>query len=107
MQTAFAEETEQDEEGADNLTPASGWKWYGCVRDQDLSVSEVSRSRDLVKTAVRYWVAQYDAEHSGGAGEGKSLTAEQQRIRQLDAENRQLREDNALPKKRRPSLPGN
>ncbi|KAI3601484.1 transposase (fragment) [Cupriavidus taiwanensis] len=30
---------------------------------------------------------------------GKPLTAEQQRIRQLEAENRQLREDNALLKK--------
>jgi hypothetical protein len=32
---------------------------------------------------------------------GKPLTAEQQRIRQLEAENRQLREDNTLLKKRR------
>jgi transposase InsO family protein len=39
------------------------------------------------------------AERAGGPGEGKPLTAEQQRIRQLEAENRQLREDNALSKK--------
>jgi transposase len=51
---------------------------------------------DLVETAVRRWVAQYDAERAGGPDEGKRLTAEQQRIRQLEAENRQLREDNAL-----------
>ncbi|WP_199731329.1 IS3 family transposase [Paraburkholderia sp. RAU2J] len=69
------------------------------VRDQGLSVSEVCRSMDLVETAVRRWVAQYDAERAGGPGEGKPLTAEQQRIRQLEAENRQLREDNALLKK--------
>lgn len=35
------------------------------VRDQGLSVSEVSRSMDLVETAVRRWVAQYDAERGG------------------------------------------
>lgn len=69
------------------------------VRDQGLSISEVSRSMDLVETAVRRWVAQYDAELAGGPGEGKPLTAEQQRIRQLESENRQLREDNALLKK--------
>jgi transposase len=69
------------------------------VRDQGLSVSEVCRSMDLVETAVRRWVAQYDAERAGGPGEGKPLTAEQQRIRQLEAENRQLREDNTLLKK--------
>jgi transposase len=77
------------------------------VRDQGLSIGEVCRSMDLVETAVRRWVAQYDAECAGGPGEGKPLTAEQQRIRQLEAENRQLREDNALQKERRPSLPGN
>ncbi|MGF6696983.1 transposase [Paraburkholderia sp. MM5496-R1] len=75
------------------------------VRDQGLSVSEVSRSMDLVETAVRRWVAQYDAERAGGPGEGKPLTAEQQRIRQLEAENRQLREDNTLLKNIRRAMP--
>ncbi|EUC18850.1 transposase IS3/IS911 family protein, partial [Burkholderia sp. BT03] len=32
------------------------------VRDQGLSVSEVCRSMELGETAVRRWVAQYDAE---------------------------------------------
>ncbi|MFM0642677.1 transposase, partial [Paraburkholderia metrosideri] len=35
------------------------------VRDQGLSVGEVCRSMDLVDTAVRRWVAQYDAERAG------------------------------------------
>lgn len=69
------------------------------VRDQGLSVSEVCRSMELGETAVRRWVAQYDAECAGGPGVGKPLTTEQQRIRQLEAENRQLREDNTLLKK--------
>ena len=69
------------------------------IRDQGLSVSEVCRSMELGETAVRRWVAQYDAVSSGGAGVGKPLTAEQQRIRQLEMENRQLREDNTLLKK--------
>ena len=54
---------------------------------------------ELGETAVRRWVAQYDAECAGGPGAGKPLTVEQQRIRQLEAENRQLREDNTLLKK--------
>lgn len=69
------------------------------IRDQGMPIGEVCRSMDLVETAVRRWVAQYDAERAGGAGAGKPLTAEQQRIRQLEAENRQLREDNTLLKK--------
>lgn len=54
---------------------------------------------ELGETAVRRWLAQYDAECAGGPGMGKPLTVEQQRIRQLEAENRQLREDNTLLKK--------
>ena len=69
------------------------------VRDQGLSVNEVCRTMELGKTAVRRWLAQYNAECAGGPGIGKPLTAEQQRIRQLEAENRQLREDNTLLKK--------
>src|SRR5471030_539884 len=69
------------------------------IRDQGLSVGEVCRSMELGETAVRRWVAQYDAESSGGAGVGKPLTTEQQRIRQLEVENRQLREDVNLLKK--------
>jgi transposase len=38
------------------------------VRNQGLSVGEVCRSVDLVDTAVRRWVAQYDAERAGGPG---------------------------------------
>jgi transposase len=70
------------------------------IRDQGLPVGEVCRSMELGETAVRRWVAQYDAESSGGAGVGKPLTAEQQRIRQLEVENRQLREDVNLLKNR-------
>jgi len=29
---------------------------------------------ELGETAVRRWVAQYDAERAGGSGEGKPLT---------------------------------
>ena len=69
------------------------------VREQGLSVGQVCRDMDLVDSAVRRWVAQFDAEKLGQPGIGKPLTAEQQRIRQLEVENRQLRSDNDLLKK--------
>ena len=69
------------------------------VKDQGLSVAEVCRSMDLGETAVRRWVQQYAGELDGQAGIGKPLIAEQQRIRQLEAENRQLRMDNDILKK--------
>ena len=77
------------------------------IRDQGLSVGQVCRDMDLVESAVRRWVEQFDEEAAGRPGMGKPLTAEQQRIRQLEAENRQLKSDNEILKKHRPSLPGN
>ena len=51
------------------------------------------------ETAVRRWLVQVDEEAAGRAGIGKPLTAEQQRIRQLEAENKQLRGDVDILKK--------
>ena len=48
----------------------------------------------LGETAVRRWLSQFEAELLG-----QPLTAEQQRIRQLEAENRQLRGDVDILKK--------
>lgn len=69
------------------------------VRDQGLSVSQVCKDMKLVDSAVRRWLDQYEQESQGLAGVGKPLTAEQQRIRQLEAENRQLKSDNDILKK--------
>ena len=43
----------------------------------------------LGKTAVRRWLARVNVEQIGQLGIGKPLTAEHQRIRQLEAENKQ------------------
>lgn len=69
------------------------------VRDQGLGVTEVSRTMDLGETAIRRWITQVDAEAGGKPGIGLPLTTDQQRIRQLETENRQLRSDNDLLKK--------
>ena len=53
----------------------------------------------LGETAVRRWLAQVDAEQIGQPGIGKPLTGEHHRIRQLEAENRQLRGDVEILKK--------
>ena len=69
------------------------------IREQGLTVGQVCRDMELGESAVRRWLTQVDAEQAGRPGIGKPLTAEQQRIRQLEAENRQLRQDNDLLKK--------
>ena len=69
------------------------------IREQGLSVGDVCRDIKLGETAVRRWLAQTDEEAAGRPGIGKPLTAEQQRIRQLEAENNQLRGDVDILKK--------
>jgi transposase len=69
------------------------------IKEQGLSVRHVSQSIDIGQTAIRRWLTQYDAEVNGKPGIGNPLTAEQQRIRQLEHENRQLRSDVDVLKK--------
>lgn len=44
------------------------------IREQGLSIGQVCRDLDLVDSAVRRWLAQYNAEQSDQAGIGKPLT---------------------------------
>lgn len=69
------------------------------IKEQGLSVQNVSQSMDIGPTAIRRWLTQYDAEQSGKPGIGNPLTADQQRIRHLEVENRQLRMDVDILKK--------
>ena len=57
------------------------------------------QTMDIGVSSIRRWMEQYDAEQNGQPGIGKPLTAEQQRIRQLEQENRQLRSDVDVLKK--------
>jgi transposase len=69
------------------------------VKVQGLSISQVCKDMKIGESAVRRWIAQFEAEQLGQSGIGKPLTAEHQRIRQLEAENRQLRGDVDILKK--------
>ena len=69
------------------------------IKTQGLSIGQVCNDMSLGATAVRRWLAQFEAEQLGQCGIGKPLTAEHQRIRQLESENRQLRGDVEILKK--------
>jgi transposase len=69
------------------------------VKVQGLSISQVCKDMKIGESAVRRWIAQFEAEQLGQNGIGKPLTAEHQRIRQLETENRQLRGDVDILKK--------
>ena len=68
------------------------------VKVHGLGIAEVCKDMKL---------SQFEAEQSGHSGIGKPLTAEHQRIRQLEFEDRQLRGDVEILKKHRPFLPDN
>ncbi|OWT53364.1 IS3 family transposase [Candidimonas nitroreducens] len=63
-----------------------------------MPVREVAIAMGVGDTAVRRWVQQYKSANGLPRPSGP-LTAEQLRIRELEIENRQLREDNDIPKK--------
>jgi transposase len=69
------------------------------INEQGLSVQHVSESMDIGPSAIRRWLEQYGAEQNGQPGIGKPLTAEQQRTRQLELENQQLRQNVTILKK--------
>lgn len=69
------------------------------IKEQGLSVQNVSESMHIGPTAIRRWVSLYSGDKTRLAAIGKPLSAEEQRIRQLEQENRQLKEDVALLKK--------
>jgi transposase len=69
------------------------------IKDQGMSVSQVCRDLNIRDTAVRRWVQQYESEQLGSVGIGKPLTAEQQRIRELERQVRDLKLDNDILKK--------
>ena len=77
------------------------------IKEHGLSVQHVSQNFDVGETAIWRWLTQYKSQVSGRPGIDKPLTIDQQRIRQLETENRQLRSEDDVLKKHRPSLPGN
>ena len=82
-----------------NFDPSFKLEIVRMITEQGLSISHVSQTMDIGVTAIRRWMEQYEAEQKGQPGIGKPLTAEQQRIRQLEQENRQLRSDVNVLKK--------
>lgn len=77
------------------------------IVDKGLSVNSVCLDLDLSDTAVRRWAQQYKAEQLGEPGIGKPLISEQQRIRQLEQQIRELKMDNDILKSYGLPLPAN
>ena len=68
------------------------------VKSGGLSVSAAARDLGIEQTSLRHWVRQYEVDH--GKGPAGSLTSqEQEELRRLRRENRQLRMEREILKK--------
>ena len=74
------------------------------VRDSGKSVCSIARELDLTETALRRWVQQAEVD-AGGGSSGALTTSEREELAQLRRENKRLRLEREILKKRRPSLP--
>ena len=69
------------------------------IKLQGLSVGQVCKDPRLVESVVKHRISQSEAGQAGLPCIGKPITAKQQRIRQLEAKNRQRRGDVERSKK--------
>lgn len=69
------------------------------VIEQGYSIPEASRSLDVGESALRRWVQQLQQEQGGDTPKSKALTAEQQRIQDLEAQVNRLEREKAILKK--------
>ena len=69
------------------------------VTEQGLTMAEASRKLDVATKSLRTWIEQQERGQLKASLGASKLTADQQRIRELETENRQLRTDNDLLKK--------
>jgi transposase len=76
-----------------NFDPGFKFEVVRMFTEQRLSISHVSQTMAIGVTSIRRRMEQYEAEQQSQPGISKPLTAEQQRIRQLEQENRQLYSD--------------
>lgn len=57
-----------------NFDPSFKLEVVLMIKEQGLSVSNVSQTMDIGETAIRRWLIQYEAEQGGQLGIGKPLT---------------------------------
>ncbi|MDR6504251.1 transposase [Burkholderia ambifaria] len=69
------------------------------VLDQGYSHMEASRSVGVGETVLRRWVHQLQMERQGVTPHGKAITADQQRIQELEARIERLEREKAILKK--------
>lgn len=63
------------------------------VKEDGIAVSQVCKDMNLHETVVRRWLKQVEQEKTGQGLSGKPFTLDPQRIRELESENKRLKQD--------------
>ena len=71
----------------------------GLILDQGYSFAEASRAVDVHENTLRSWAKQLELERTGHTPKSKALTAEQQRIQELEVKVNRLEREKAILKK--------
>ncbi len=82
-----------------SFTPEFKREAASLVLDQGYSHIEAARSLGLVESALRRWVKQLQEERAGVTPKSKALTAEQQKIQELEARIDRLEREKTILKK--------
>jgi len=69
------------------------------VVDENYSILEAAEAMNVAKSTVDKWVRSYRSSVESGRINGAPISEEQKRIRQLERENKRLKEDNDILKK--------
>jgi transposase len=69
------------------------------VQQQGDTVGQACQAVGIGETALRRWLAHYEAEVTGHTSTGKAITSEQQRIQTSEAQVKRLEMEKAILKK--------
>jgi len=85
--------------GRRSFTTAFKREAASLVVDQGYSVPQACRAVDVGPTAMRRWVRQLRGEQVGETPRNKAMTAEQQRIQELENQVRKIEREKEILKK--------
>jgi len=81
------------------FTPEFKLEAASLVVDQGYTFKQATDSLDLTETALRGWVKQLKAERGGTTPKSPALTADQQRIQELESKINRLEREKTILKK--------
>jgi transposase len=80
------------------FTPEFKHEAVALVLDQGYSYKQASASLDLTETALREWVKQLKSKRGGATPKSAAMTAEQQKIKELETKVKRLERKKSILK---------